>query len=149
MTKLVNRAKMTTATTGTGTLTLGSAVDGYQAFAAAGVSDAEVVRYVIEDGNNWEIGTGTYTASGTTLSRTVSESSNAGSAISLSGDATVFVSAVAADFGAADDIFYENAQTVTQDYTLASDRNAMTAGPIEINSGVTVTVSSGARWVVV
>ena len=97
MAVLVNRAKMTTATTGTGTITLGSASAGYQTFADAGVADADVVRYVVEDGNDWEIGTGTYTASGTTLSRSVSESSNADSAITLTGAATVFVSAVAAD----------------------------------------------------
>lgn len=101
MVKLVNRAKMTTATTGTGTITLGSASDGYQSFAAAGVVDGDVVRYAIEDGVNWEIGTGTYTATGTTLTRTVSESSNAGSAIVLSGNAEVFVSAVAEDFSSA------------------------------------------------
>ena len=97
MVKFVNRAKMTTATTGTGEITLGSAVDGYQTFSAAGVSDADQVRYAIEDGDAWEIGTGTYTASGTTLSRTVLQSSNAGSAISLSGEATVFVTAAASD----------------------------------------------------
>ena len=96
----VNRAKMTTATTGTGTITLGSAVDGYQTFAAAGVTDAAVVSYAIEDGTAWEIGTGTYTASGTTLSRTVTESSNAGAAINLSGNAVVFVTALAADIDA-------------------------------------------------
>lgn len=96
---LVNRAKMTTATTGTGTITLGSAVDGYQTFAAAGVTDAAVVSYAIEDGTAWEIGTGTYTASGTTLSRTVTESSNAGAAINLSGNAVVFVTARAEDIG--------------------------------------------------
>jgi hypothetical protein len=97
MAKLVNRAKMTTATTGTGTITLGSAVAGYQSFADAGVVNGDVVRYVIEDGSDWEIGTGTYTSSGTALSRTVDESSNADAAINLSGTATVFVSAVAAD----------------------------------------------------
>jgi 6,7-dimethyl-8-ribityllumazine synthase len=93
----VNRAKVSTATTGTGTITLGSAVAGFQTFADAGVTDGDVVSYVIEDGVNWEVGTGTYTASGTTLSRTVSESSNADAAISLSGTATVFVMALAED----------------------------------------------------
>lgn len=94
---LVNRAKMSTSTTGTGTVTLGSAEAGYQTFADAGVSDGDVVRYVIEDGNNWEIGTGVYTSSGTTLSRSVAESSNSDNAINLSGSAVVFVTAVKDD----------------------------------------------------
>jgi len=97
MVKLVNRAKMSTATTGTGTITLGSAESGYQSFADAGVADGETVRYVIEDGTAWEIGTGTYTASGTTLSRLVEESSNSDAAINLSGSAVVFITAVEAD----------------------------------------------------
>ena len=98
MVKLVNRAKMTTSTTGTGTITLGSAVDGFQTFTAAGVADGDTVRYCIEDGtSSFELGSGVFTASGTTLTRVVSESSNSDNAISLSGDAIVFITAIAAD----------------------------------------------------
>ena len=98
MAKLFNRAKMGTSTTGTGTVTLGSASSGFQSFADAGVSNSDVIQYVIEDGANFEIGTGTYTSSGTTLTRAaVTESSNSDNAINLSGNAVVFVSAVADD----------------------------------------------------
>ena len=146
---LVNRAKMSTATTGAGIITLGTAIGGYQSFSAAGVANGDTVRYVIEDGSNWEIGTGVYTTSGTTLSRTVSESSNSGSAISLSGTALVFVGATVQDLYPASDLFYENTTTIGADYTVAASRNSMTAGPVTISSGFTVTVPSGSRWVVV
>jgi hypothetical protein len=89
---------MSTSTTGTGTITLGSAENGYQSFDDAGVPDGDVVRYVIEDGANWEVGTGTYTASGTTLTRTVTESSNSDAALNLSGSAVVFIGPAAQDF---------------------------------------------------
>lgn len=97
MVTLVNRAKVSTSTTGTGTIALGAAADGYQTFADAGVTDGQIVRYVIEDGSGWEIGYGTYTASGTTLTRNVMESSNSDAALNLSGSATVFVGAAAED----------------------------------------------------
>lgn len=100
MLKLANRVKVVTATTGTGTITLGAAVAAFQTFAAAGVLDAEQVPYLIEDGTAWEVGLGTYTASGTTMTRTVTGSSNAGSAINLSGNATVSVIVRAEDLGA-------------------------------------------------
>ena len=99
MVTLVNRAKVGTTTTGTGTVTLGPAKSGYRTLADAGVLNANVVRYVIEDGSDFEIGTGVYTASGTTLSRTVTESSNSDAALNLSGNATVFVGATAEDLG--------------------------------------------------
>lgn len=50
--------------------------------------------------------------------------------------------------GATDDIFYENGQTVTTNYTITAGKNAMSAGPITINSGVTVTVGSGQSWII-
>lgn len=97
-----NRARMSTATTGTGTITLGSASTGYASFAEAGVQNGDVVAYCLEDGDDFEIGIGTYTSSGTTLSRdTVTLSKIGGTAgtskINLSGDATVFISARAED----------------------------------------------------
>lgn len=101
---LFNRARVATATTGTGTVTLGAKVSNkYATFAEAGVVNAQVVTYTIEDGNDWEIGRGTYTSSGTTLSRdTVLNSSVGGtvgtSKLNLSGAAEVFITAAKEDF---------------------------------------------------
>lgn len=88
---------MSTATTGTGTITLGSAVTGFLSFAASGVQDGDIVSYGIQDGANSEAGRGTYTASGTTLTRSVLTSTNSNNAISLSGQAEVYVTVVAQD----------------------------------------------------
>lgn len=51
--------------------------------------------------------------------------------------------------GGSDQIFYENGQTVSTNYTITSNKNAVSAGPVSIASGVTVTVPSGSRWAVV
>ena len=51
--------------------------------------------------------------------------------------------------GGTDNIFWENDQTVTQDYTISNGHNAGSFGPIEIQSGVTVTVGAGETWTVV
>ena len=51
--------------------------------------------------------------------------------------------------GGSDEIFYENDQTVTTNYSISASHNAVTAGPITVNNGVTITVPSGVRWVVV
>jgi hypothetical protein len=97
MAKLFNLARMTTATIGTGTITLGAATSGFLSFATAGVVDADIVAYGIKDGANSEVGTGTYTAAGTTLTRNVTSSTNGNAAISLSGSAEVFITTRAQD----------------------------------------------------
>jgi hypothetical protein len=50
--------------------------------------------------------------------------------------------------GGGDQVFYENELTVTTSYTLTTNRNAMSTGPITIDSGATVTIPSGQRWVI-
>ena len=50
--------------------------------------------------------------------------------------------------GGSDAIFYENGKTVTTNYTITAGSNAMSTGPVTVNSGVTVTIPSGSRWVI-
>jgi hypothetical protein len=50
--------------------------------------------------------------------------------------------------GPTNDVFTEYAQTVSSDYTITASKNALTLGDITVNSGITVTVPSGARWYV-
>jgi len=95
-----DRVQETTATTGTGTLSLAGAVTQYQSF-SAGIGNGNTCDYCLLSGNgtDWETGSGTYTSSGSTLSRdTVYASSNSGSKISLTGTSTVFGSLVAKRF---------------------------------------------------
>lgn len=146
-----DRVKSSTTTTGTGTITLGAAAVGFQAFSVIG--DGNNTYYTIVDTVNgtWEVGIGTYTASGTTLSRdTVLESSNSGSLVNFAaGSKDVFVAypaerAVIGGMG-----YIENSATISQSSTINAGNNAVSSGPVTINSGITVTVPSGSRWVVV
>ena len=272
---LKDRVKETSTTTGTGTLTLAGASTGFQSFSAIG--DGNTTYYAIVDSSSgaWEVGLGTYTASGTLLSRdTVLESSTGGAKVSFAAGAKdVFVTYPAEKAVTLDDVqtltnktltsptlvtpalgtpasgvvtnltgtasiningtvgattantgafttlsatgvttvqagtvsapaittsgdtntgiyfpsadvlgittggtqaatfaangnfaavgqssgtvvratsgFFENSTTVAANYTITTDNNAMSAGPITINSGVTVTVPSGSTWTVV
>ena len=92
---IADRVKETTTTTGTGTVTLGGAVTGFQSFAAIG--DGNTTYYTIagQSSNEWEVGIGTFTSSGTTLARTTVLSNSSGtepSALNFSaGTKDVFV----------------------------------------------------------
>jgi hypothetical protein len=146
-----DRVKSSTTTTGTGTITLGAAAAGFQAFSVIG--DGNTTYYTIVDSSSgtWEVGIGTYTSSGTTLSRdTVLESSNAGSLVNFAaGSKDVFVAypaerAVIGGMG-----YIENSATISVSSTINAGNNAVSAGPVTVNSGVSVVVPSGSRWVVI
>lgn len=146
-----DRVKSSTTTTGTGTITLGAAAAGFQAFSVIGNGNTTYYTIVDTVNGTWEVGVGTYTSSGTTLSRdTVFDSSNSGSLVNFaSGSKDVFVAypaerAVIGGMG-----YVENAATVSVSSTINAGNNAVSAGPVTINSGITVTVPSGSRWVVV
>lgn len=90
---LADRVKETTTTTGTGTVTLGGAATGFQSFSAIGNANSTYYTIAGQGTAEWEVGIGTYTSSGTTLSRdTVLASSNSGSLVNFSaGTKDVFV----------------------------------------------------------
>lgn len=149
---VADRVKETTTTTSTGTVTLLGASTGYQSFAAIGNSNTTYYTIAHQTLSEWEVGIGTYTSSGTTLSRdTVLASSNSGSLVNFSaGTKDVFVTYPAGRsiFGGANQSIMVNNTTITTNYTIGSGTNGWSVGPVTVASGVSVTVSSGQRWVV-
>lgn len=151
MAKLYNLARMTTATTGTGSITLGAAVSGYLTFAQAGVVNGDVVDYAIKDGNNSEIGTGTYSASGTTLTRSVTKSTNGNAALNLSGTAEVFITVRAETLadasmltaGTLDPARIGNGSLMQSKVTLGTPTNP---GPTNLNSNQTTGFYAGTGY---
>lgn len=155
MTVLKNRAGVSTSTTGTGTITLGVAIGGgvaintvgWQTFAGAGVADGNSVRYLIFDSNGtWEYGPGTYTSSGTTLSRAVGsmngsvagQRSSSGSLLSLTGTAQVFITALEEDI-----LTPETAATTYLTITTAASTYAPLASPVFTGNPTGPTASPG------
>ena len=115
---VADRVKETSATTGTGTLTLAGAVAGFQAFSAAFTTGATVYYCITDTSNNWEVGQGVYTTSGATLTRaTVLASSNAGALVSFPGATTVFNTVPAALVTAAGAAFSAYLPTTNQTVT--------------------------------
>ena len=157
-----DRVQEVSTTTGTGTFTLAGAVSGFQSFSVIG--NANTTYYAIVGGTEWEVGLGTYTSSGTLLSRdTILESSNGGTAVNFSaGTKNVFVTypaeeavyqdatgtAYAPQFAASNGLNLNNG-TIGTSYTFPTGYNSVEAGDITISGSVTVTVPSTSRWVIV
>ena len=148
---LADRVKETTTTTGTGTVTLLGASTGYQSFSAIGNANTTYYTIAGQTGSEWEVGIGTYTSSGTTLSRdTVLASSNSGSLVNFSaGTKDVFCDYPAKRAVIGGEGYIENAGTVNTSSTVNTGNNAISGGPVSVASGVVVTVPSGSVWTVV
>ena len=89
--RFLDRAKETTTTTGSGTISLGGAVAGF--VGVSGIGNGNSTYYTLQEGNNFEIGIGTYATAGNTLSRdeVFSSSNSDDSKIALAGSTTVFI----------------------------------------------------------
>lgn len=158
-----DRVKETSTTAGTGTFTLAGASTGYQSFAAIGNGNTTYYTIAMQTGSEWEVGLGTYTASGTTLSRdTVLASSAGGAKVNFpAGTKDVFCdypagkTAIQNENGYVQNTIFEatnglfvNNRTVGANYSIPSGYSASSVGPVTVAGGVTVTVPSGSRWVV-
>jgi hypothetical protein len=121
--QVFDRVKVVTATTGTGNITLGAAVNGFQTWAAAGAADGDNIAYVIEDGYAWEIGWGVLGGTGTVLTRNVISSSNAGAALNLSGNAIIYSALIKSEY---DNKVEKTGATMTGDLTISKTNPTLT-----------------------
>jgi hypothetical protein len=139
-----DRVKVRSQTTGTGTLTLDSSVTGFQGFEAVG--NGNECYYGIEDAaGNWEVGIGTYTSAGNTLSRdTVVSSSNSNALVNFPhGGKTVFTtlpSSVAANIVASTTLSFRDIEVAGQT-TVSADSTADTL-TLVAGSGVSITTDA-------
>lgn len=162
---LADRVNESSTTAGTGTITLAGAVSGYQSFAVIGNGNTTYYTIVNTSAGEWEVGIGTYTSSGTTLSRDTVLASSAGGTTKVSfsaGTKNVFC-----DYPAGRSVYQDAATnvtlpsnlsiggaimtsgtTVSANFTINSGVNGLSVGPITINPGISVTVTPGQRWVV-
>jgi hypothetical protein len=159
-----DRVNETSTTTGTGTFTLAGAVTGFQSFSVIGNGNTTYYTISLQGGSQWEVGIGTYTSSGTTLSRDTVLSSSAGGTTKVNfsaGTKNVFVTypagksvygdetdtAFEAQFAATNGLIMNN-MTVGTTFAIPSGYSASSVGPVVVSSGVTITIPSGSRWVV-
>jgi hypothetical protein len=161
-----DRVRDTSMSTGTGNVTVsGTAPTGFRTLSAV-LSVGDTFYYAIQSQglNEWEVGLGTYSSANVFARTTILSSSNAGSVVTFSaGTKDVFLTLAAtktiqreadgsvydASGAGTDKIFFLNGLTVNTNYTIPTNYNAGTFGPVTVASGVTVTVPSGSVWTVV
>ena len=159
---LADRVQQTGVANTTVSFTLSGTVTGFQSFAVIGNGNTTYCS-AFDPSGNWEVSICSYSTTGPTLTRTtIISSSNSGSAVTFSGTVNVFVTypsersvnldqstntAYAPQFNASNGLI-ENSSTVSTSYTVPTGSNAMSVGPMTVNTGISVTVSSGQRWVV-
>ena len=159
--QLFDRVQVAATANTTVSFTLGAAVTGYQDFSV--MTNGNTTYYGASDGTRWEVGIGTYSTTGPTLTRTtILSSSNSGSAVTFTSAPTVWIdypssksvyqdstnTAYVPQFAASNGLF-ANAKTISTNYTIPTNYNASSTGPITVATGISVTVSSGSRWVVI
>jgi hypothetical protein len=159
---LADRVQQTGTANTTVSFTLSGSVTGFQSFTVIGNTNTTYYS-AFDTAGNWETGLGTYSTTGPTLTRTtIYQSSNSNAAVTFSGSVNVFVTypsgrsvnqdtlntAYAPQIGASNGLLINN-QTVAASYSIPSGYSATSAGPITLGSGVSVTVPSGGRWVVI
>jgi hypothetical protein len=159
---LADRVKETTTTTGTGTITLAGAATGFQSFAAVGNGNTTYYAIVGQGTSEWEVGVGTYTSSGTTLSRDTVFSSSAGAPTKTnfsSGTKDVFVT-----YPADRSVFSDGTNIVPETAAIllpssgGTGRNSLTANNVLLGNGTSavqfvapgtngnVLTSNGTTW---
>lgn len=148
-----DRVKETCSSPGTGTVTLLGAVNGFSSFSVIGNGNTTYYCIADQSGNNWEVGVGTYTSSGTTLSRDVVLSNSAGTTAFInfsSGTQDVFVTYPAGRsyYGIGEQSIATNNTQISASATIPTLYNGLSVGPITIQSGASITVPSGQKWIV-
>lgn len=157
MVYLLNRVRTSVSgTPGTGTISLGSAVAGFQGFSAAGATDGYTYAYLLEDGNNWEVGMGTWGSSGNTLARTTVIESSAGGTTPITASSNTIVSVtmisnngpLSVKIGQLDDVITSSPQmgqtlAWNGDDWINSASGDIGPAPSQTNTGLTTNINLG------
>lgn len=155
---VADRVRETTTTTGQGTVTLAGAVTGFQSFSVIGNANTTYYTIAGQSTSEWEVGIGTYTASGTTLSRDTVLASSAGAPTKTTfsaGIKDVFVT-YPADRSVYEETsgnavlfpIWENTPTVSGAYSMTAGNRGLSYGPITITTGSSATIPTSSQWLI-